>query len=42
LVLGSATTRLSAVPATTLTNQVSSLIVILNGTSLRIPILSGP
>lgn len=42
LVLGSTTTRLSAVPATTLTNQVSSLIVILNGTSLRIPILSGP
>jgi hypothetical protein len=40
--LGSVSTPLSTVRATTLTNQVSSLVVFLNGTSVRIPILSGP
>jgi len=39
-VLGSSFAPLSAVPATTLTGQVSSLIVNLNGTIRRIPILA--
>lgn len=40
LALGSSASPLSAVPATTLTGQVSSLIINLNGTIRRIPILA--